>query len=501
MKRFLSSLNCLLVGITAMANDSTKVAFIDTLSYSMGYQYTAEVLRNGQKIMRDSADFEDYIRGLEDRLLNIKATSDSSFVMSYTLGGIQGIFMTDKHMSKGDKEVIPYIMQGVRKVADGKIVLPADTIEAAAILEQYGTQDRKCEKLDEKAKSEVFTALGLMTPFQPGMQEYINEVQPGTSIKFNRRAYASGLADILETFTNIEPKSAYHLGMTIAFSVNLFLMDNKSFNAHNVVAGAKAALNLGEQLISKEALDKYSRSWGPQDSVAVEEVDDKEAIEYATKYAAALDIEIAERYAVDWKITAKRIATDDGPLKKKKSVGVADTFGDLLMNYGIEDRKYPGILMAVVRDEDGNMYNDISLRIKDMALPKGYEWFCGRSYEKEMIVGIVASADVFKAKAIEANVEFEAQQGRMSMPFKFDAKGTFDWAKFTNANIGRHIAIYINGTFVYAPRIMSMITSGDCTAMGLFPETVNRFFKGAKKIMTDKEVEAVEAVEVEDAEE
>ena len=107
----------------------------------------------------------------------------------------------------------------------------------------------------------------------------------------------------------------------------------------------------------------------------------------------------------------------------------------------------------------------------------------------------------FKAKAVEASVALELSltgntQHKVVMPWKFDAKGTATWSQFTVANIGKFVAIEINGMFVNAPRIMNQITTGTSSAYGLFPEKVNQLFTGATMIATDKAAYEIEVIKM-----
>ena len=498
MKRLLSILICSIITFTAQANKFTGIEPLDSTSYTIGYQCTASLLMEDTGLMRNKNDYEEYVRGLEDNILDYAFYADSSYVMSYSVGGMLGVFITDGHSNKDDLALFRYVIEGLRKASEERLVLPADTIEAMAVLERHGRKDKNLSDTDEKAKREFFTAYGIMKAFQPGIQEYINELKPGTSVILNRQAYAKGMADALEACVNGEPKSAYELGKTISFPAKTILMGHKDLTTqsfHSFIAGAKAALDLGEQLIAKKVLEEMLKKDRAQDAGGVNDCYNIEDSEKWEAYQNALNMEMCEQYAVNWDVTVSHVASD--------TVSAADDFGNLLMKSDMEGKKYEGILLAQTLDEDGNLYESILSAIKNIPLAEGYKWFCGRNYDNEqLVVGIMETSAQFKAKAIEASVALEIPltgntQNKFIMPWKFDSKGTAAWSLFTDANIGKFVAIEINGMFVNAPRIMNQITAGTSSAYGLFPEKVNQLFTGATMIVTDKATDEIEAAEVE----
>lgn len=485
-----------------MANDSTAVARLDSMSYALGYQYTKMVTTDDNELMRNEDDYSEFICGLEEHVLKSPLSSDSSYVVSYCAGGMQGAFLTDAYSRKEDMTFVSYIVEGLRKVAEDKVVLPDDTIKANAVLNRYSKKDGTPKDMKEKAQREFFNAYGILKAYQRGLQEYINSFKPDMNVTFDRRAYAKGMADVLEMCMFSKPKSAYDLGKYSSISVNMMLMDKKDYSPSSYVSGAKAALNLGEPLIDKDVLEEiFNANYdiAVADSVAVDETDKDEKFGKLMNYAMQLDMginNVSEKYIVDWDVTAQQIADYES--------SVADYLGEMVMktNLDINDTEkiciYGDLLMALVKDDEtGDTYNSILSVIKDVKLPKGYEWFCNRNDDKEVIVGIAESNNVFKAKAIEASVEFNYSYGYFTTEFAFDKKGAVDFSKFTDENVGRHFVMKINGIFACAPKINCQITSGNCAATGLTPENVNRLFKGAKLKKSDDKVDnAADEIEV-----
>lgn len=176
--------------------------------------------------------------------------------------------------TENDIEVLPYVLKGVRKVAEGRIELPADTLKAVAILKQYKESDTAPEDNDENVKREFYTALGMMGALKPEPVGLIEEIMPDKNIKLDKRAYASGLADIIEMVLVVKEQKRvkpYTMGKVDAISLSFETMNYKKYSVPSFVAGAKAALNLGEQLIDKDLLDCLIMKKFEQDSVVVEE--------------------------------------------------------------------------------------------------------------------------------------------------------------------------------------------------------------------------------------
>lgn len=85
----------LLLTISAGAGNAMTSENIDSLSYAYGYQYTIATMAGKNDFMQSEQDFSDYIRGLEEGNRNLTQMNDSSYLLSYSLGAMQAIFMTD----------------------------------------------------------------------------------------------------------------------------------------------------------------------------------------------------------------------------------------------------------------------------------------------------------------------------------------------------------------------------------------------------------------------
>ncbi|MDE6296805.1 MAG: hypothetical protein K2L89_03080, partial [Muribaculaceae bacterium] len=209
------------------------------------------------KLMQSEQDFKDYVRGLEENISNLTQMNDSSYMISYLLGAMEAVFMTDGMHHKKKDELPPFhcIVAGLRKVGEGHISLPSDTIAAMKIINRYtGDVNPFCD-LSEDTKCDFFTAYGIMKAYQPGLQSYMDGMIPGTACEENRQAYANGMADVIEAYSE-PPKTAYYMGRSIALSMCLNLPENHPIEYKSFVAGAKASLGLGEEIMPRGKVDE-----------------------------------------------------------------------------------------------------------------------------------------------------------------------------------------------------------------------------------------------------
>lgn len=461
---------------------------IDTLSYAFGHQLTLGTMAGKNDLMQSERDFEDYIRGVEDRIGSVALMSDSSYMMSYLMGAMEAVFMTDGMHTAKTEELPPFacIVAGLRKVGNGEISLPADTIAAMGLINELSEKEGvRPSELDEETRSRFFTAYGLMTPFRHGLQQYIEELNPGTRCVADRQAFALGMADALESATE-PPKSAYDIGRLVSISVMLTAMDGEGFDLDSFVAGAKAAVGQGEEIIPRESVEQIlERKYMQEDDAAVEVVELDDRYEKIAEYLDKLDVSPFTLYKVDWVVTAGAVAALTAP--------GTDEFCGLLSRLGISDGQIAGCLMAQAEDEDGQLYAAALSAIGDCPLPEGYKWFCGRTNGTDLTVGVMETVPAFRAGVHEAMFEFVVRTGVVSVPWTYDVADVLQWAKFTEANIGKYVAVEINGKFMFAPKVNQRISGGRCSIYGLSAEEINRLFSGAEK--ADKDVEVVELEE------
>ncbi len=477
--------------LTLFAGSGIAVASekFDTLSYAYGHQYTIATMAGKNDLMQSEQDFRDYIRGLEENIRNLAQMNDSSYMLSYSLGAMDAIFMTDgiHHKKKEDLPPFPCIIAGLRKVGNDKITLPADTIAAMDFINQYTKDGKKISDLGKEIECKFFTAYGIMKAYQPGLQKYINEMKPGTACIENRKAYATGMADVLEAYSE-PPKTAYDMGRSIALSMSLSSVEKVPINYTSFVAGAKASLGLGEQIISRDEVEEIFSKQFEQQVEATGGIDYEANFEKIGDYIEKLEIEPFNQYKVDWKVTAGRV-TEHGAVP-------TDIFNKVISDLNCSDEVLSGILMAQVGDEDNRFYEKALMTIKKYNLPNDYKWFCGRIDGLQTTIGIIQIKSEFVAKVDRASVDIDTSSGMINVQWRFDERDALKWAEFTEASIGKHVAVEINGRFMFAPRVNQQITGGSCAISGISPEEINCLFRNAEKTVNKDPVETIEIIDL-----
>ena len=461
---------------------------MDSVSYAFGHQYTLGIMAGKNDMMQTEQDFKDYIRGLEDNIGNPRQMVDSSYMMSYCLGAMEAVFMTDGMHHKKKEELPPFhcIISGLRKVGEGKISLPADTIVARDFLNRHSDGDKKASDLDKETECEFFTSYGIMKAYHPGLQQYIYGLKPGTSCVENRQAFATGMADILEAYA-IPPATAYDQGRMIALSMNMTSIEQDPIDPASFVAGAKASLGLGPQIIPRHEVEEILNRQYEQQAEASGAVDYEVYASKLGEYINRLEIEPACPYHVDWKVTARAVA--------EFGTAPTDIFANVMSELKISDDILSGILMASPLDEDGSMYETVSDLIGKYPLPNGYKWFCGRLAGMQTTIGIMRTDPEFVAEVHKASVELDRTSGMLNVQWTFDEPDALRWAEFTEASIGKHVAVEINGKYMFAPRVNQRISEGRCAISDLTPEEINSLFKNAEKFAPQHPVDTIEIID------
>lgn len=486
MKRLYLLILSAVVGFSAIRAGET----IDSLSYATGYMHTTSLMAGENKLMQNREDFENFIHGLEDNLVGLELMSDSSYMISFMLGGMQGVFITDG-VNLEKKENLPRfecIIAGLRKVAVNDIILPADTIAAKTILEKYSRKETRPEDLDAETRCQFYTSYGIMKAFAPGLQKYIDETVPGTQCIENRQAYAAGMAYVLESMIH-QPKNAYDLGKTIAKSIPLSAFDNhNNIDIPSYIAGAKAALGLGLQLIPREKVEQII--WDEK-FISADELNDtsynvKELdLQRLDDVTNRLEVDFDKRYRVDWNVTVSRIPSVAEPCMK--------AFFALLQQSGINSDVISQLIIHTP-DPSGNLYNHVTGAFRDFPLPEGYKWFC-RNDTTGLTVGIMDTSREFKSTLNEAYVDFDPNSGSVRVCWRFPESDIIEWGRFTESNIGKYVAVEIDGTFMNSPKVNAQISSGACSLSDLMPDEINNLFKDAREI-PDLTPDTFEVIEI-----
>ena len=106
---------------------------IDSLSYAYGDVIIRSIVENSDSIYpgfgHNKENYVELIRGIEENLAYMKYSQDTIKNISFRLGAMQGVFISDGFQSQRD--IIPYdcIIAGLMKVVNHELTLPQDTIK------------------------------------------------------------------------------------------------------------------------------------------------------------------------------------------------------------------------------------------------------------------------------------------------------------------------------------------------------------------------------------
>lgn len=342
--------------------------------------------------------------------------------------------------------------------------------------------------MDADASCKFFEAYGTMKAYQPGLQEYINGLNPGTRCVTDRKAYATGMADVFEAYTEV-PKTAYDMGRYNALSINISALDNDSPDRFSFLAGAKAALGLGKELIPRDEVESILALR------CMDRYKGNQPIEYSgnfgtvMEYYDKIDVELDSLYEVNWTVSAATVAD--------VNTEAYQPFADMISMFDIADDCIPGILMAHPRHKAEHVYVTALFELEKFSLPEGYKWFLGRNIDGQTTIGIMHTDKQFKAKVHKASVCLDPMSGMINVEWKYDVEDALRWAEFTAANIGKFVAMEIDGVFMFAPRVNQQISGGACSISSLSPEVINRLFKDSKKVRNQTTADTIEVIEIE----
>jgi len=445
----------------------------DSLSYALGYQTTVALLDRENKLIIDEVQAREYIRGLEENFPKTHIASDSTFIVNYALGAMQGIFLCNgiEHTSKEKRPPIDCIEVGLRMVADNALSIPQDTIDAKNYLKNFPDSIDPID-LPQDEKCKFFTAYGIMKGFQPGLQNYIVEMGKH-GITANRQYYSQGMADAL--FSMVKPKTAYNMGKLIcrSFYLEFMQLDMPGVIAADYIEGAKAALHLIEMKISREDIECLLLRKFPGDETIVSE----------DTYDVGLNVKPGEPHAVSWTFEAFAPAMEnDCPEDVNAAMQSVTSY---LLSQGIES--FPlnkGEHLHYMKNETDYNYAIYQTAVSDPdILPIGYKFVFGKNGAGTTIFGIVKTEHTFKSNIETAILSvYNSDNNQMTeISFHFGDISNYkqkakEWEGFTKRNIGKIVVAELNGEMVMAPLINSEITSGVCSVTGLNISRVNRLF-------------------------
>lgn len=226
----------------------SKAQSIDSLSYALGYYSIKDNFSlESCKWEKTPDNYNLFFKGMEESICLQQAPSDSSSFVSYTMGQMQAVFWNDSFEATKE-ELRPSkkcMIIGLRKVVNDSINFPQDTIAISTYLNKH----RNCKNLNKEEKETFSIYYGIMKGLQPGLQQLIDDIKPGN--KANQKAYAAGMADMLEmTFASESP---YNTGKAIGRS----FIDSpiRPINKEDFILCVKAAASLAPRLLSEKQMN------------------------------------------------------------------------------------------------------------------------------------------------------------------------------------------------------------------------------------------------------
>ena len=432
MKR-IASVFVLIIGINIVARG---VEPIDTASYVEGFMSAITMI---EEFGMEESEVESFVKGIDDNRIDNRLLADSSLFMSYSLGAMQGIYITDgvsgEESEKSDR--LHCMIRGMRRVASGNVVLPADTVEAKKVLEE-NTQEHDSADICRR-----YECLGLMKAFSGDIQSLMDEMTPGRNIVADRLAFSSGLADMIE-LSILKPESGYDLGRYIASPI-IFIRLRKNFNVDDYYAGAKMAVGIGEPRLNKDDIAAFiEQKYRNRD----------DEIEYRNSRE---NRDVSGTYNVDWSVVMYPVAK-----VKVESDSVTSIFMSVLELIDAE-LMYDACIIEIESEQVSSVDKAHKvLKTINTPLPEGFEWFGKKGKDGKFVLAVVESNNCFLGHASVASIKYNIDTPETAVAFDFDGNGKQDFAQFTSDNINRYVTMVINDVYTGTPRINSEIEAGHC---------------------------------------
>ena len=245
-------------------------AKLDSASYAYGDKIVRSIIESPDSVFPgfeyNKKNLAEIIRGIQENLDFMKYSQDSIKSISFGLGGMQGVFMSDGFQFKMD--IIPFdcILEGLMKDINHELTLPQDTI----IINEYMKSlpaDMKPENMPNEDRCRFFTNYGMMKGLQPGLQGYIHETtgKSEDEAPADYEAYAAGIAMMVKLMM-LDAKndsSPYGFGMVLSSSLIMKPLTFQ-FTETDFLNGCRAAAGLKERKITVEESDRIISKFIPE---------------------------------------------------------------------------------------------------------------------------------------------------------------------------------------------------------------------------------------------
>ena len=316
---------------------SAQEAF-DSLSYALG-DYHTRLIAASNPNLQSPDDYEGYIRGLQENLYMFK--QDSIRAKYYGSGLETGMYvlmmLENNPVLTSDCIYKNCIINGVRKVINGEVCLPQDTIGVDLFLTQF--EDIGSSKNHHEETCQLCSAFGVMLAMYPESAESYDLQFIGPDSIVNHQAYANGILEMLKN------DDSYTIGKLYAYMILSTLDQMSGSGRHNydfevMVDAARAALGLTERKMSVEEVELcltqyYAAQYNIQAAEGLDYNDDiDDALLEEAARAAIEDVSremaknpnILQRYSLSGQVSVK-----GGKGKKSPAIGWTVTLDDGFM--------------------------------------------------------------------------------------------------------------------------------------------------------------------------
>lgn len=474
-------------------------AQIDSLSYAVGYQSILGMLAGNLPFIQTDNDINDLYRGIEENSKKIQENTDSAYMVNYYIGYMQGVFFSNslEHTSKESYPPVSCIIDGLKKVAENKLNLPQDTIDAKRYIASLPDSVNPTQlPSDERCK--YFTAYGILKGLPHGLKQMVEEYGI-KSIEPDYKSYAQGFADMLEIMA--PPENAYDYGKMIALAMHNQLGDDwptdksPDVMSPDFLSGIRAALQLESPKLSSEEIEtimeSYYSSFEPAE-VATQSVDNNSVDIDDVPLVISPD----EHFSVDWSFEAYAPMLYDDCTEDIMNTIISVATN--LQTFGVKAEPYDITQVLYTIDND----NPVNYYITEQAVfrvandwyarnPSYCKFFCGKDGEGKTIFGVANTADIFLSDVCGASI---TKNRHIEFYFGNDSTRKDEaekWKEFTKRNIGRFVICEINDDIIMCPKVNSEISTGTCAISGshMSNSYINNLF--AEPVIPD-EIEIIE---------
>lgn len=161
--------------------------------------------------------------------------------------------------------------------------------------------------------------------------------------------------------------------------------------------------------------------------------------------------------AVDWTVEIYPVANEG-------SEGFT-AFKQLMEETIEQDEGWHNALYAPGYDNhNAPSYESIVEKASKIPAPEEFRWFYQKQSEGGYAIGLISIKDEFKAHVSKAR---RTDAPGPAINFNFDGEDAIKgWADITGNHKGESLAIFVNGLYVSAPRVMEEISGGNCSITG-----------------------------------